>query len=263
MVAKTKPTPKKPVAKKATKKNYKKISAETIEELRQLYVQGTEDASGKRVHPTVAALSAKFKINLSTIKKRISKENWLDQRAVFTAKLQIDIDKKKRKEISDQAVQFDSMSLNIAKGIQNEIVQLMNAAGSDRQASVGEKMRLQVIADNEDGPPDENGARPKKLTNPERKYLLYEFKAFTPHALMGMAQALATAQRVGRLAFGESTENVNNANPTHEPVGNERDKAFEFLGELIARRTGESSGGVSKASGSGEKGKSGSVQKLH
>jgi len=263
MVTKKKTAKKKPVAKKTPKKKYQKISEEIIEEIRQLYVHGTEDATGKRVHPSVATLSKSFGIKDSLIKARVTKGRWLDQRAVFQAKVQTDIDKKKRKEISDQAVTFDSSSLTIAKGIQNEIIHLMNAAASDREAAVGEKVRLQLIADNEDGPPDQDGARPKKLTTPERKYLLYEFKSFTPHALMGMAQALATAQRVGRLAFGESTENTNVSNTGPEPVKDDAAAAFEFLDELIARRTKADTGNASKVSGSGTTGTSGGVSKLH
>lgn len=264
MVKAKKTAAKKPVAKKPPTRKYKKITAEKAEEVRQLYIHGTEDASGKRVYPSVAALAEQSGVSQALIKGRVTSEGWVDQRAVFAAKLHAEIDKKRRKEISDQAVTFDSTSLQLAKGIQAEIMQLMRAAQNDRVASVSEKERLQEIANNENRvPQDPSEPRPQKLTNPERKYLLYDFKSFTPTSLMGLAQALATAQRVGRLAFGESTENTNvhNTGPAH--IKSDTDQAFELLDELIARRTAEDTGSNPKPAGPKEAGRSGGPQKLH
>lgn len=152
-----------------------KYPEELWQRVRAAYVQGVEDENGFRRFPTYQQLEAEFNVNYGTIALRCKKEGWQEERAIFERKLKEDIDAKKRKELLKASVEFDSSSLKLAKAIQAEIGQLLVAAQYERQK----------IA---------QGLEPER-------------KIFTSSALSSMAMALATAQKVGRLALGESTEN--------------------------------------------------------
>jgi hypothetical protein len=152
-----------------------KYPEELWQRVRAAYVQGVEDENGFRRFPTYQQLEAEYNVNYGTIALRCKKEGWQEERAIFERKLKEDIDAKKRKELLKASVEFDSSSLKLAKAIQAEIGQLLVAAQYERQK----------IA---------QGLEPER-------------KIFTSSALSSMAMALATAQKVGRLALGESTEN--------------------------------------------------------
>jgi hypothetical protein len=152
-----------------------KYPEELWQRVRAAYVQGVEDENGFRRFPTYQQLEAEYNVNYGTIALRCKKEGWQEERAIFERKLREDIDAKKRKELLKASVEFDSSSLKLAKAIQAEIGQLLVAAQYERQK----------IA---------QGLEPER-------------KIFTSSALSSMAMALATAQKVGRLALGESTEN--------------------------------------------------------
>lgn len=143
--------------------------------IRDAYVHGVEDDNGFRKWPTYQELEAEFGPQYSTIAIRCKAEGWQEQRAVFEAKLKAEIDAKKRKELLKASIEFDSSSLKLAKAIQSEIGQLL----------VGAQHQRKLMAEG--------------LEN--------ERKIFTSSALSSLATALATAQKVGRLALGESTEN--------------------------------------------------------
>lgn len=152
-----------------------KYPEELWQRVRAAYVQGVEDENGFRRFPTYQQLEAEYNVNYGTIALRCKKEGWQEERAIFERKLKEDIDAKKRKELLKASVEFDSSSLKLAKAIQAEIGQLLVAAQYERQK----------IA---------QGLEPER-------------KIFTSSALSSMAMALSTAQKVGRLALGESTEN--------------------------------------------------------
>ena len=152
-----------------------KYPEELWQRVRAAYVQGVEDENGFRRFPTYQQLEAEYNVNYGTIALRCKKQGWQEERAIFERKLKEDIDAKKRKELLKASVEFDSSSLKLAKAIQAEIGQLLVAAQYERQK----------IA---------QGLEPER-------------KIFTSSALSSMAMALATAQKVGRLALGESTEN--------------------------------------------------------
>jgi hypothetical protein len=143
--------------------------------IRDAYVHGVEDDNGFRKWPTYLELEKEFGPQYSTIAVRCKAENWQEQRAVFEAKLKAEIDAKKRKELLKASIEFDTSSLKLAKAIQSEIGQLL----------VGAQHQRKLMSEG---------------LEPERKI-------FTSSSLSSLAAALATAQKVGRLALGESTEN--------------------------------------------------------
>jgi hypothetical protein len=147
-------------------------------QIRTAYVQGVEDENGFRKWPTYFELQDRFGPQFSTISAKATSDGWHEERAIFERKLKEEIDTKKRKELLKASLEFDSSSLKLAKAIQAEIGQLLVGAQHQRQ-----KMAAGL----------EN-----------------EKKIFTSSSLSSLAMALATAQKVGRLALGESTENGSN-----------------------------------------------------
>jgi hypothetical protein len=150
-------------------------SENTIEKIRELFVQGFEDDSGNRTYPTIDELSKKFNIPAITLYRKSKSNGWKNQKDLFTQNLQIEIDQAKQKKLANEAKEFDSNSLKIAKALQSEIVALLQKSNQQRKQGINKPY-------------------------------------FSPSALNSLGMALQTCQRVGRLALGESTENTNVTN---------------------------------------------------
>ena len=165
------------------KKNY--LSSEKWMEIRNAYVQGQENAQGQRIYPTIEQLAKSYDIHWNTIHRRSKSENWKDEREIFEAKMLKDIDSKKRKQMIDQSVQFDFDSLRLARSLQATIANVLTI---DNEKAQQLKMRQNL---------DE-----KEQKNLKPIHLLKGAE------INSLAMALEKAQKVGRLAFGESTENA-------------------------------------------------------
>jgi hypothetical protein len=233
---------KKPVAKSPTKKpttkkskskhraSNKKISPEIIENARQMYVRGVAGSDGVLTYPSIETVARSHKVSPMTIARRSNDGDWPAQRKQFVEELRVDLDIQRRKEIVDQAVAFDSTSLNLAKGLYNEITALLRSAVNDRAKAEN------ILA--------EQAAWDANNPNDRRPVIKPDYKPFTPFALGSLATALSTAQRVGRLAVGESTENTS---VKHSSVPAEEVAAARgFIDEVIRQRQSSGKGSVGK-----------------
>ncbi len=151
-----------------------KIPENIIEKIRQEFVQGIETNDEKK-YPSIDELSKKYNIPAVTLYRKSQTNSWKNQKQIYKENLQFEIDSVKQKKIAEQAKEFDSNSLKIAKALQGEIVALLQKSSKQRQKGI------------------------------EKSY-------FSPSALNSLGMALQTCQRVGRLALGESTENTNVTN---------------------------------------------------
>ena len=147
-------------------------NAETIELIRQEYVQGVVDANGVRSYPTIDELSKKHSIPSITLYRKSQGEEWKKQKADFQETLRNQIDKEKRKQMAKDSIEFDENNLRLAKALQNEIVALITLSNKKR---------------------NDGDTRP----------------FFSASSLNSLGMALMTCQKVGRLALGESTDNTN------------------------------------------------------
>lgn len=152
-----------------------KFSETQIEEIRQEFVQGKEDESGERLYQNIEELSKKYNIPSVTLYRKSQEGAWREQKKLFKDTLQIETDMLKAKKMANEAKEFDSASLKIAKALQSEIVGLLQQSNKRRKQGI-------------------------------------ETPYFSPSALNSLGMALHTCQRVGRLALGESTENTNVTN---------------------------------------------------
>jgi hypothetical protein len=168
-----------------------KLSPDRWLEIRNLFVHGIVDESGRREYLSVDAIGKREGVNPSTIQKRSREENWVGARADFERRLRDQVDRERRKELAKEASEFDITSLRLAKGLQNEIAQIIIESQENRR-----RYKEALL----------NGRRP----DPELRLL-------APATLNSLASALSVAQKVGRLAMGESTENANvNVNDQRE-----------------------------------------------
>ena len=207
---------KKTTAKKKKKpSDKKKLTPAVSEEIRSMYVHGTEGIDGKRVFPTLDNLALDFNVAQRTLFRRSKDEAWVEQREIFKQKLQVEIDEGKRKEIAKQSIDFDSKNLALAKVIQNEIVGFLNNASNLKKYMASphlvvdkngqQRFHYLVDEDGNDILDDEGNRIRQRMEHPGDPY----FIAVTPTAMTMISNSLTASQKVGRLALGEHTEKYN------------------------------------------------------
>ena len=172
---------------------HNRLKAEVIEQIRDKYVQGFEDQSGVRKYPTLRELAEEYNSSAATLSRHKSDGGWDDARAVFETKLAQDRDDKRRREMIQQAVDFDSNSLLLARRLQSEIGQVLKKIQRQREI------------------------------DPEASSILGSSQ------IAQLANALSVLQRTGRLALGESTENTNIGMTQNAETLNE---LFEYVESL-------------------------------
>ncbi len=171
----------------AKKTTYKKLTNDLKSEIRVLFVQGFDDESGNRKTYTLEELALKFNIAKSTLYRNAQKDDWKIQREQFQQKYLAELDAERTKNLTEESKKFDINSLNLAKAL---------------MATVGQNIRKNTANIN-------SGS-----------------KNFQPSQINALASAALSAQRLAKLALGETTENVNlNANI--------QDEAFREAMELL------------------------------
>ena len=171
---------------------HNRLSAQEVEQIRDMYVQGHVGEDGVRKYPTLRELAEKFNSSAATLSRHKNDGNWDDHRAVFETKRAEDRDNKKRSEMIEQAAEFDSNILILAKSLQNEIGKVMQKMSRKRQSD-----------------PD-------------------EMPTMGASQISQLANALNVLQRTGRLALGESTENTNVTTNAQQSL----DEAFNIVEQL-------------------------------
>lgn len=179
-------------------KNQKRLSADELNLIRDLYVQGEDSPDGSRVYPRLQDLADRFSSSIATLSRRVREGNWDDQRIDYQRKFEEERDEVKRKELVNQAVEFDSNSLILAKSIQAEIGKVLQ------------------------------GVAQKRKNDPSKVH------ALGSSTLTQLANALQICHKTGRLALGESTENTN-VNGTIK-AKEQLDEAFSIVERLSGIR---------------------------
>jgi hypothetical protein len=177
----------------ATKTANKKLTDALKLQIRNEYVQGIDDESGERVLFTLDELYKKHKVAKSTLYRAANKESWKVERERFQQQYLSKLDQERAKNLSVESKKFDTNSLNLAKAL---------------MATVGQNIRKNTENINEGK------------------------KNFIPSQINALANAALSAQRLAKLALGETTHNVElNANITEEAAFRE---AMELL-DTVAR----------------------------
>mgnify|MGYP002624973178 FL=1 len=154
------------------KESYTKITKDLLEKIRNKYVQGIDEDTGEKKYLSIDALAIEHNIAKSTLYRWSQKENWKTQQERFHSEYLEKLDATRQKELLQESKQFDSNALRVAKFLLNE---------------VGISLSLNSQARTQD---------------PQSPKLL------TPQAVSQLSNAALSAQKLGKLALGESTENM-------------------------------------------------------
>jgi|ETNvirnome_2_300_1030623.scaffolds.fasta_scaffold00547_7 hypothetical protein len=152
------------------------LNAGLVEEIREQYVYGIE-VDGKRAFQSVPELSISFNVQVRSLQQKCMDGGWRGQRKEFEEQLRRDIDAKKRKELVDQTVDFDTNCLRLAQAIHGNVRRIMQNAEKRRETA------------------ESNG---DPLFNP-----------LSPTSLVNLSSSLTMCQKVGRLALGTYTDSMN------------------------------------------------------
>ena len=173
----------------------KKLTPALKQKIRNEFVQGVDDESGTRKTYTLDELIKKHKVAKSTLYRVASSEMWKVDRERFQQEYLQSLDRDRVKSLSEESKKFDNTSLTLAKAL---------------MTTVGQNIRK-----NSD---DMNQGR----------------KSLIPSQVNALANAALAAQRLAKLALGESTHKVElNGNITEETAFRE---AMELLDEVARRK---------------------------
>lgn len=111
--------------------------------IKREYVQGYSE-KGKPKCPTLQELCDRHGCSLSTIMKRSSKENWIQERKLFGTKKEERIEEKKLSKMAEESANVDNKALNIANKGLNEVEKRL----SDSKLSNHDILKLSTTATN-------------------------------------------------------------------------------------------------------------------
>lgn len=146
-----------------------KLTKELAEKIRIEFVQGIDLGSTERKYQTIEALAIKHKVPRSTLYKWSQKESWKNQQERFHTEFMQKLDAERQKEMVKESKSLDDNALTMAKFMFNEIGMIFQDNAMKRQQ----------------GSP-----------------------TMTTQMLNQIANASLQAQKLGKLALGESTENM-------------------------------------------------------
>ena len=175
----------------------KKLTKELAEKIRIQYVQGIDEGTSERRYQTLDSLATENNIARATLYRWSKKENWKSQQERFNEEYLQKLDNIRTKELIQESKKFDSNALGLAKILLNEVGMTLQMNQQNRQ----------------------NGNLKDTLT---------------PKQISQLSNSALTAQKLGKLALGESTENMKlNAEISDTDAFRE---AMELLDEVANQR---------------------------
>ena len=174
-----------------------KLTEELKQQIRIEFIQGISDFEGKVIYPSLESLCKKYQISKTTLFRHAKEDSWRDQKDDYLTKLNRKLDTKRQKELLEESTKIDKSSISIAKAI---------------LVTIGQQL-----------------AKHQQDTNEGKR-------GINANNIHSLANAALTAQKVAKLALGESTNNVNiNATINEQPL----QQAIGILDELKElKRTG-------------------------
>lgn len=160
-------------------------------EIEAFYVQGESRPEGEHFWPTMEQVAERFGERHDRVRKHAGPGGWTTKRAHYADRLAREKREARTSAIIKESAEFDSSSLKLAKALQGNVAALIGDITRMRQVR---DAKLRAVA-------DDPAALAALLNDPR-------YKPATGHQLTALATALATAQRVGRLALGDPTETV-------------------------------------------------------
>ena len=147
----------------------KKLTKELSEKIRLEFVQGVDLGTNERKYQTIDALALKHKVARSTLYKRSQAESWKQQQDRFHIDFMAELDEARKKEFIEESKTLDRTAINLSKIILNEVGLMFQENNMKRR----------------DGE-----------------------QSLTPQLIYQLSSASLQAQKLAKLALGESTENM-------------------------------------------------------
>ena len=152
------------------KKKVRRITPDLALKLRTEFVQGIELQTGERQYLPIVELATKYNVAQTSLFRLSQKESWRDQKEQFKVQLQEKIDEETAKQMAIESKKFDSKSVKVA----NQLMEIVH------------------------------GKVYKNL-----KALEQDTKTDNPSQILSLANTAVAAQRLAKLAFGETTDSIN------------------------------------------------------
>lgn len=181
----------------------KKLTQALRLKLRNEFVQGYDNDKGLRDMPSLEDLIKKYKVPKSTLYRISKNENWKLEREKFQNELTQKLDKQRIKDLQSVAKKIDTNSIALAQTFMNNVGQALQKNIQDIQlGNIG----------------------------------------MSAQQLNSLANVALTAQKLAKIALGESTENIN----VNTQIGNSETfrRAMELLDTVAEQRRSESNTAV-------------------
>ena len=182
----------------AKKTTTKKITPTLRNKMRNEFVQGIVDGE-MRSYPTLDELKTKHKVAQSSLYRLAKEDNWKVQRDQFQSELAEKLDKQRTKDLVSKSKRFDDQSISLATALYSSVGQAITRNNTLIQGGA-------------------EGLKPSQLN--------------------ALANTVATAQRLAKLALGEATDNINAT--VNENTDSFR-RAMELLDQVEDQRRSVSS----------------------
>jgi len=164
-----------------------------VSKIRKEFIYGINLGDGEIEWPTIEECAKRHKATLATARKYSMDEDWVSQREEVKAEITRQRDSNLIKERMQAIVDFDKKTFDTARLLQQEMLKKVRDMQLEQQYV---RREASIVPDRE----TESQRRRR-----ERDQF---YNPFTPAILNSMSNVLANTQKVGRLALGESTENV-------------------------------------------------------
>tara|TARA_Y100001972_G_C7573975_1_gene288057 strand:+ start:163 stop:732 length:570 start_codon:yes stop_codon:yes gene_type:complete len=172
-----------------TKKSSKNKLTESLKStIRTEFVQGLEQDTGDRKVFTLDELIKKHNVASATLYRTARKEGWKAQREQFEYQLQEELNEKRIKSLGQVGIDLDDEFIEMSKDIIKQV---------------------------------------KYYFNINQQAMSVKSKTLKPSELLALCNGLITAQKLGKIALGETTENINVTSTVKEA------DAFRSIMELL------------------------------
>lgn len=177
------------------------------------YVEGTAPTREGEPHqwPTLEQVAAKYEVRHDTLRKRAGREGWGRERRLYATRLEKEKRDAKSAKIAADSASFDNTTFKLAQALAGEVAQQFREINKIRQ--LRDMKARQAEGD--------DAALLDALTS-------QKLVPATANRLAALGTALAQAQRIGRLALGDTTEFIRHEAEVEATVSGEVKHEHDF-----------------------------------
>lgn len=153
------------------------------------FIHGYLDEQGVRQYPTILALSRRHNVANVSLHRRAKSEDWQSERNKVQTEYEQAVARERVERMAQEGARLDDNAITLA-------LAMMADAGRRIQEDRSNRARLAEILNLPKGA--ERDAALDKFRQ--------QHKVLSPHDMSGVANTVATAQKIGKLALGQAQE---------------------------------------------------------